>query len=254
MRITFLINRDLAATLALNYLLPKLRQHQIRVFFTQKPLRHEPPIALQSLIEFEQLALSKLADTQGSVTAIENIEHLCGSAAQKLNDVNNQDYDRLRETAPDVIVSIRHMSILKEQVINMPANGVLNLHSGLLPKYQGVMSSFRALQNKESELGSTLHFIEDRQIDRGSIISLARVESRFDKSYLWNMLNLYHSGCEMILQALKQIEEREVITSQAQEGESNYFSYPTTEEFEAYKQAGMRLFDKSDLVDFNMSI
>lgn len=84
--------------------------------------------------------------------------------------------------------------------------GVINLHSGLLPAYQGVMATFWALLNKEQRIGTTLHFIEDSTIDTGAIISQSLVDANYGESYLWNVLHIYKAGCANVLSATEVIQ------------------------------------------------
>jgi methionyl-tRNA formyltransferase len=57
----------------------------------------------------------------------------------------------LKELAPALIVSIRFGGILKEKVINIPTKGIINLHSGILPRYKGVMATFWAMKNNDNK-------------------------------------------------------------------------------------------------------
>jgi methionyl-tRNA formyltransferase len=45
------------------------------------------------------------------------------------------------------------------------------------------MASFWALLNNESEIGTTLHFIEDSSIDTGSIVASTRLAVQRERSY-----------------------------------------------------------------------
>jgi hypothetical protein len=68
----------------------------------------------------------------------------------------------LRDLEPDLFISVRYRRILKSAAIEIPRYGVLNLHSGLLPQYKGVMATFWAMLNAEAEIGCTLHTIIER--------------------------------------------------------------------------------------------
>ena len=95
---------------------------------------------------------------------------------QRLNDPNSPSGIALLKSAnPDLIVSIRYGRILKQSAIDIPHLGVLNLHSGKLPQYRGVMATFRALLAGDATLFSTLHWIDDETIDTGRIISIQGV-------------------------------------------------------------------------------
>ena len=253
MNITLLVNYDLAATLALNYLLPKLSEHRLSLFFTRKSSATKRPTALKKLAEFETLSLCQL-NSQASTSSLKSIEQFEAPAIQtieRLNDVNGENFSTLQATQPDLILSIRHMTILKQAVIDLPVYGVINLHSGSLPAYQGVMASFWAMLNKENSLATTLHYIDDAQIDTGAIIEQSIVRCETNNSYLWNVLNLYNSGCKTILRTVDRISANEPVIRQQQSGTANYFTYPEPSDIDQFSELGLRLFDLTDAKTFN---
>ena len=129
---------------------------------------------------------------------------------RRLNDPNSPSGIALLKSAnPDLIVSIRYGRILKQSAIDTPRLGVLNLHSGKLPQYRGVMATFRALLAGDAELFSTLHWIDDETIDTGRIISIQGVPTDPDGCYLSNTLNLYPSGCRALLEAIDTLHAQE---------------------------------------------
>lgn len=215
MRITFLVNWDSPAAHALSLLAPHLNGVDVSVFYTRKPSRVKPmPEKLTTLAAFEEQQL-------------ENQKQIFHTLkAQCLNDINGQDFQKFSDSKPDLVISIRHMSILKSNVINTPKLGVINLHSGLLPSYQGVMATFWAMKNKEANLGTTLHFIEDASIDTGAIIAHSSEVTHFDKPYYWNVLNIYQGGCNNILAAIHSLRIGERLKSKPQIGKASYYSFP----------------------------
>ena len=111
---------------------------------------------------------------------------------QRLNDPNSTSGIALLKSAnPDLIVSIRYGRILNQSAIDIPYLGVVNLHSGKLPQYRGVMATFRALLAGDAKLFSTVHWIDDETIDTGRIISIQGVPTDPDGCYLSNTLNLF---------------------------------------------------------------
>lgn len=64
--------------------------------------------------------------------------------------------------------------ILKKKLINQFKNKIINFHPSLLPKYPGLNAIDKAIQNNETELGNTAHFI-DEGIDTGQIILQSRI-------------------------------------------------------------------------------
>ena len=68
------------------------------------------------------------------------------------------------------------------------------------------------------------------------------------RSYLWHVLALYVDGCELILDAINRIEEVGSIPCDEQEGEGNYYSFPTADEIEEFRLKGFRLVDEEDIL------
>ncbi len=277
MNITILANRDIASNLALNLLVEKLSEHKLRIFLSDKVGGKRPPAAaLGELKFFEQSlfnkllfplidnqsgvvkarlrgfdALARLLVNQGADTEVNDAA--ANNAIATLNEINTPaGLHRLEETAPDLIISIRYGVILKREAIAIPKYGVLNLHSGLLPQYQGVMATFRALLNGDREIGSTLHYIVDSSIDTGPIIDEAKVQVDRQRSYLWHVLQLYPGGCEMIANAVSRLAEKKQLSSRAQERSGNYYSFPTTEELKEFERRGFKLFDVQEVLEFAM--
>ncbi|MBF1244274.1 MAG: phosphoribosylglycinamide formyltransferase, partial [Haemophilus sp.] len=54
------------------------------------------------------------------------------------------------------------------------AGKILNIHPSLLPKYPGLHTYQRALENGDSEHGTTVHFVNE-EIDGGAIVLQAKV-------------------------------------------------------------------------------
>lgn len=258
MRIAVLANRDLASNIALNYLLAKLPQHQYRVFLSAK-VGGNQSIAkpLEKLAEFEKSLLT------GSVTPLsepffsnesrlktsEEIHHT-NLPVWEIDTVNSgQGLNMIAAGKPELIISIRFGMILKEQVIALPEFGVLNLHSGILPDYRGIMATFWSMLNASKEIGSTLHYILDRGIDTGDIIRINRQPIDYDRSYLWNMLSLYKQGVNSLVDTIGQIDTRDEIITQPQAPASGqYFGYPTEKNLSEFSALGLRLFDPQDTI------
>jgi methionyl-tRNA formyltransferase len=225
MKITLLTNWDSASAHALTILAPSLSTFDVTVFYTHNEFK-KAPTKPESL-----LALGRF-DEQKLIQSKSIFDHF---NAKKLNDINGSGFIEFRESKPDLVISIRHMSILKSAVISIPALGVINLHSGILPNYQGVMATFWAMKNNEEEIGTTLHFVEDARIDTGAIIALSKQATQFDKSYFDNTLSVYQSGCKNIINAINKLNHGGSLSATPQSGASNYFSFPSDTDFDQFE-------------------
>ena len=67
------------------------------------------------------------------------------------------------------------MKILSKDFINKFKGKILNIHPSLLPKYKGLNTHERVLNNKEKYSGCTIHFVSSK-LDSGRIILQKKVK------------------------------------------------------------------------------
>ena len=67
------------------------------------------------------------------------------------------------------------MKILSKKFIQKFKGKILNIHPSLLPKYKGLNTHERALNNKEKYSGCTVHFV-NYKLDSGKIILQKKVK------------------------------------------------------------------------------
>ena len=75
----------------------------------------------------------------------------------------------------NIICLAGFMKILSKNFIKRFDGKILNIHPSLLPKYKGLNTHFRAIQNKESYSGCTVHYVNSK-LDSGKIILQKRVK------------------------------------------------------------------------------
>lgn len=243
MNIAIFTNRDLASHIALTRLVQDLSDHELSIFISEKVGGdYRLPQSLLALNAFEKQQIAK------AEYSFDDLGKWAGCELQGFADIDNavngpEGLARIRGSAPDLIISVRFGLIIREEVIAIPKYGVINLHSGVLPRYRGVMATFRAMLNNESNIGSTLHFIQDEGVDTGDIISISQIPLEIDTSYLTNVLNLYAGGCIQILRAVADIQSHHCIAVHPQQGPAGYYSFPSEQELDTFFSQGYRLFD-----------
>jgi len=67
------------------------------------------------------------------------------------------------------------MEILRQEIYELPENGIFNLHCGKLPQYRGRAPISRSIMNGEKELTVSLHKI-DSGVDSGDILLTELIE------------------------------------------------------------------------------
>ncbi len=81
----------------------------------------------------------------------------------------------LKKNNIEMICLAGFMKILSKNFIEKFKGKILNIHPSLLPKYKGLNTHRRVLNNKEKYSGCTVHFVNSR-LDSGEIILQKRVK------------------------------------------------------------------------------
>ncbi len=92
----------------------------------------------------------------------------------RIND-ENKILSFLKKNEITLICLAGFMRILSENFINKFKGKILNIHPSLLPKYKGLNTHKRAINNKERYSGCTVHFVTSK-LDSGKIILQKKVQ------------------------------------------------------------------------------
>jgi len=79
----------------------------------------------------------------------------------------------VKEFEPDYIVLAGFMRIIGSAFINAYRNKILNIHPSLLPDYKGLNTHQRAIENRETEHGVSIHLVT-AELDGGPVLMLGR--------------------------------------------------------------------------------
>ena len=256
MRIAILYNRDIHSNEALNHLIPGLAGHDLGLFFsrgvganTQRDQRlTRLGFVEQTLFNDLVFPLVEQRQTLGRRLTFAQLADRAGCAETAIADINS-DADRglLAAFQPDVLVSIRFGQILQPPVLALPPHGTLNLHSGRLPQYRGVMATFWSLLDGADQLGMTLHWIDSEGIDVGPTIATTAQALQSGASYFKQTQGLYRAGVAALLGAIATIARGQLPESQLPTGEGRYFTFPDADALDRFESKGYRLFSDTDL-------
>lgn len=98
--------------------------------------------------------------------AAEKLELTCEQPA----DVHDPEFvAKLRELAPDVGVVVSYGFMLKPELLELPAKGMINAHASLLPLYRGAAPIEPAIRDGQEETGITIIRINE-ELDAGDIL------------------------------------------------------------------------------------
>lgn len=84
--------------------------------------------------------------------------------------VNSQEYiDRVKALRPEMIVSVAAPEIFKSPLLSVASIGCLNIHSGKIPEYRGMMPTFWQMLEGKPFVTVTVHEMVPK-LDAGGVI------------------------------------------------------------------------------------
>ena len=172
----------------------------------------------------------------GSILEEKNIPQI--HLEKTIND--SSSLAEISKYKPDILISIAGNEIFKKPLIELAPQGCLNLHTGLLPKYRGLMPTFWALKNNEKEIGVSVFYI-DTGIDSGPIAVQKKVpvRNRVQSDLIKETKKV---GIDCIHEALTNIENNSVVVQDNDDSQSTYYGFPTSVDVAAFKKSGAKFF------------
>ncbi|WP_352419955.1 methionyl-tRNA formyltransferase [Proteiniborus sp.] len=118
-----------------------------------------------------------------------------------------ESIDKIQQENPDVIVVVAYGQILKEDILNIPRFGCINVHASLLPKYRGAAPINWAIINGEKNTGVTTMVME-KGLDSGDML-LKRETIILNKETAGELHDrLMKMGADLLIETLKKLETR----------------------------------------------
>ena len=96
-------------------------------------------------------------------------------------DFNEELFNLLLNLNADLIVLAGFMKILNEKTANYFFGKIINIHPSLLPKYPGLNTHTKVIDNKEKYHGVSIHYVSS-QIDAGPLIAQGQIIVNKDES------------------------------------------------------------------------
>tara|TARA_B100000475_G_C14913972_1_gene280212 strand:- start:50 stop:634 length:585 start_codon:yes stop_codon:yes gene_type:complete len=92
-----------------------------------------------------------------------------------INNAEMNILNELKKSKIDLVCLAGYMKILSRNFIKKFKGKILNIHPSLLPKYKGINTHQRALDNNEKFSGCTIHYVNSK-LDSGKIILQKKVK------------------------------------------------------------------------------
>ena len=152
-----------------------------------------------------KLVISNKRNIQGIIFAKKNKINSKIVNYQNIKSAENKILNLLKKNKIEFIFLAGFMKILSNFFIKKFGNKIINIHPSLLPKYKGLNTHERVIQNNEKFSGCTVHYVNDK-LDSGKIILQKKIKILKDdtpKSLAERILNeenkLYPKAINKIL-------------------------------------------------------
>lgn len=88
---------------------------------------------------------------------------------------NQALFNTLRELNPDLVVLSGYMRIVPDEIVDFFNGKMINIHPSLLPKHPGLHTYEKALQQGDTQHGTSIHFVTN-VLDGGPLIAQQRLD------------------------------------------------------------------------------
>lgn len=269
LNIAFFLGNDITSHLIVNYVLNKLirKYNSCFIFLIKNEMNPNSIKELKVLHIYERQLLNEYAypflDNEGYMPGLykspNQIKKYYADRVyiESINDVNHNKFINFLEThRVNVGISIRCYQKFGKNIINyfqeINYHGIpffVNLHPGLLPKYRGVTTFCRAMQNGEKKSGFTLHRV-NHQWDAGEIITKKASPLDYSLSVVENMCNQHILASKIIISnTLKLIWKKDIFSYPQHITNANYYSHPTYLDIKDFNKKKIKLIRKRHIID-----
>jgi methionyl-tRNA formyltransferase len=205
--------------------------HFFDVFFHEYPREELQIVGITISPAFDE---SKLA----TIEALARKESLPLLATQSVND---PDYvDRVRGLRPDVIVSVAAPEIFKQELLASARIGCVNIHSGRLPKYRGMMPTFWQMLNSEPHVTVTVHEMAPK-LDAGAVLGTVEHPIHANDRLARLMVEGKREGARLLIRVLRELRAGTATPRQMDMSNASYFSFPEREDARELRRLGHSL-------------
>ena len=164
-----------------------------------------------------------------------------GVRSAGVTDVNAPGFlDELRSLSPDVLVSVSCPLIFKKPLIELPPQGILNIHGAILPHYRGLMPAFRMLANGEQQAGVSIYFVNE-DIDAGDLCG-QRVFEIPPVDTLDSFLRRSKAvAADLLLEILTRMQDESLTRTPLDLAKGSYYKWPDAASVRQFRARGRKL-------------
>jgi methionyl-tRNA formyltransferase len=173
--------------------------------------------------------------------SIESLAVSAGVPIVPTQSVNQPEYiEQVRRIAPDVIVSVAAPEVFKPELLGIPRLGCINIHSGRLPTYRGMMPTFWQMLRGEPAVTITVHRMAEK-LDAGDVLATRVFAIKTFDSLDRVIKGTKCEGARLLISVLRDLRADRAQPRPLDMKQADYFSFPKTEDVREFRKRGHRL-------------
>lgn len=162
-----------------------------------------------------------------------------GADFMYVENIHSREFIRFAKQQ-DVVISVAASRIFRHKLLEAPVFGCVNIHSSLLPKYQGMMPVYWQMRDGIDEIGVTIHKMIEK-LDSGDIL-MQRVVSIKECNTLDQAISkTKREGAGIMVDFLLDFHRYYANPTECDVSEATYFSFPDRESTKKFFATGKRL-------------
>jgi methionyl-tRNA formyltransferase len=157
--------------------------------------------------------------------------------------VNSAEYlELVRTLGPEVIVSVAAPEIFKSALLEVPTIGCLNIHSGELPAYRGMMPTFWQMLEGRPHVTVTVHEMVPK-LDAGGVVATLQFPLHPHDSLGRVISGTKREGARLMLGVLRDIAaSRQMPRSDSLDmTKARLFKFPQPPDVQRFRRMGHRM-------------
>jgi methionyl-tRNA formyltransferase len=183
----------------------------------------------------------RFIDAQLRGRSIASLAASAGVPVVRARSINQPGYiEQVRAVAPDVIVSVAAPEIFKAELLGLPRLGCINIHSGRLPTYRGMMPTFWQMLRGERAITMTVHHMAEK-LDAGDVLATEAFPVRTFDSLDRIIKGTKCEGARLVIRVLLDLRAGRAKSSPLAMMHAGYFSFPKPEHVREFRKRGHRL-------------
>lgn len=174
-----------------------------------KKIRYNPFKVIKKLYQKFKLSYLESSVVESISEGYKEYHSFYETSILEVNNINQDESVKFIKQKEHDIIVVSGTRMVKKEILSLkPKYGIINMHTGLSPYYNGGPScTFWCLYNDDIEyIGATVMFI-DEGIDSGNIILSDTIEVKENDSYGTLEFKAIDIGNNLVLKALDKLEK-----------------------------------------------